>query len=126
MTNIDTKGIDTMEKITNVKALAYVLAHADLPEDVKAKVENMKAQFEKKNSAEKKPTANQVANDVLKEAILSEMEEGRLYTISEMMKELPSCAGHSNQKLSAIIRQMLGVSIERVEEKRKAYFRKIG
>ena len=115
-----------MEKITNVKALAYVLAHADLPEDVKAKVENMKAQFEKKNSAEKKPTANQVANDVLKEAILSEMEEGRLYTISEMMKELPSCAEHSNQKLSAIIRQMLGVSIERVEEKRKAYFRKIG
>lgn len=115
-----------MEKITNVKALAYVLAHADLPEDVKAKVENMKAQFEKKNSAEKKPTANQVANDVLKEAILSEMEEGRLYTISEMMKELPSCADHSNQKLSAIVRQMLGVSIERVEEKRKAYFRKIG
>lgn len=115
-----------MEKITNVKALAYVLAHADLPEDVKAKVENMKAQFEKKNSSEKKPTANQVANDVLKEAILSEMEDGRLYTISEMMKELPSCADHSNQKLSAIVRQMLGVSIERVEEKRKAYFRKIG
>jgi hypothetical protein len=115
-----------MEKITNVKALAYVLAHADLPEDVKAKVENMKAQFEKKNSAEKKPTANQVANDVLKEAILSEMEEGKLYTISEMMKELPSCAEHSNQKLSAIVRQMLDVSIERVVEKRKAYFRKIG
>ena len=115
-----------MEKMTNVKALAYVLANADLPEDVKAKVENMKAQFEKKNSAEKKPTANQVANDTLKEAILSEMESGRLYTISEMMKELPSCKDHSNQKLSAIVRQMLGVSIERVEEKRKAYFRKIG
>lgn len=115
-----------MEKITNVKALAYVLANVELPAEVKAKVENMKAQFEKKNSAEKKPTANQVANDVLKEAILSEMEDGRLYTISEMMKELPSCADHSNQKLSAIVRQMLGVSIERVEEKRKAYFRKIG
>lgn len=115
-----------MEKMTNVKALSYVLANCELTEEVRAKVENMKAQFEKKNSAEKKPTANQVANDTLKEAILSEMEEGRLYTISEMMKELPSCADHSNQKLSAIIRQMLGVSVERVEEKRKAYFRKIG
>lgn len=115
-----------MEKMTNVKALSYVLANCELTEEVREKVENMKAQFEKKNSSEKKPTANQVANDALKEAILSEMEEGRLYTISEMMKELPSCADHSNQKLSAIIRQMLGVSVERVEEKRKAYFRKIG
>lgn len=115
-----------MEKMTNVKALAYVLAHADLPEDVKAKVEDMKAQFEKKNSSGKKPTANQAANDALKEAILSEMESGRLYTISEMMKELPSCKDHSNQKLSAVVRQMLGVSIERVEKKRKAYFRKVG
>ena len=115
-----------MEKMTNVKALSYVLANCELTDEVRAKVEKMKEQFEKKNSAEKKPTANQVANDTLKEAILSEMEEGRLYTISEMMKELPSCADHSNQKLSAIIRQMLGVSVERVEEKRKAYFRKIG
>ena len=115
-----------MEKMTNVKALSYVLANCELTDEVRAKVENMKAQFEKKNSSEKKPTANQVANDTLKEAILSEMEEGRLYTISEMMKELPSCADHSNQKLSAIVRQMLGVSVERVEEKRKAYFRKIG
>lgn len=115
-----------MEKMTNVKALSYVLANCELTDEVREKVEKMKAQFEKKNSAEKKPTANQVANDTLKEAILSEMEDGRLYTISEMMKELPSCADHSNQKLSAIIRQMLGVSVERVEEKRKAYFRKIG
>lgn len=115
-----------MEKMTNVKALNYVLANCELTDEVRAKVEKMKEQFEKKNSSEKKPTANQVANDTLKEAILSEMEEGRLYTISEMMKELPSCADHSNQKLSAVIRQMLGVSVERVEEKRKAYFRKIG
>ena len=115
-----------MEKMTNVKALNYVLANCELTDEVREKVEKMKVQFEKKNSSEKKPTANQVANDTLKEAILAEMEEGRLYTISEMMKELPSCADHSNQKLSAVIRQMLGVSVERVEEKRKAYFRKIG
>lgn len=115
-----------MEKMTNVKALSYVLANCELTEEVRAKVENMKAQFEKKNSSEKKPTANQVANDTLKEAILSEMEEGKLYTISDMMKELPSCADHSNQKLSAIVRQMLGVSVERIVEKRKAYFRKMG
>ena len=115
-----------MEKITNVKALAYVLAHADLPEEVKAKIENMKAQFEKKNSAEKKPTANQVANQALVENILAEMEEGKLYTITDMMKELSSCKDLSNQKLSAVIRPLIGVSVERVVDKRKAYFKRIG
>lgn len=115
-----------MEKMTNVKALNYVLANCELTDEVREKVEKMKAQFEKKNSAEKKPTANQVANQAIVEGILAEMEEGKLYTITDMMKELPSCADHSNQKLSALVRQMLGVSVERVEEKRKAYFRKIG
>ena len=115
-----------MEKMTNVKALAYVLANADLPEDVKAKVENMKAQFEKKNSAEKKPTANQVANKAITEGILAEMEAGVLYTITDMIKKLPSCADLTNQKVSALIKPLIGVSVERVEEKRKAYFRKIG
>ena len=115
-----------MEKMTNVKALAYVLANVELPADVKAKVENMKAQFEKKNSAEKKPTANQVANQAIVEGILAEMEVGVLYTITDMIKKLPSCADLTNQKVSALIKPLIGISIERVEEKRKAYFKRIG
>ena len=114
-----------MEKMTNVKALAYVLANVELPAEVKAKVENMKAQFEKKNSAEKKPTANQVANQAIVEGILAEMEEGVLYTITDMIKKLPSCADLTNQKVSALIKPLIGISIERVEEKRKAYFKRI-
>lgn len=115
-----------MEKMTNVKALAYVLANVELPAEVKAKVENMKAQFEKKNSAEKKPTANQVANQAIVEGILAEMEVGTLYTITDMIKKLPSCADLTNQKVSALIKPLIGISIERVEEKRKAYFKRIG
>lgn len=116
-----------MEKMTNVKALAYVLENANLPEDVKAKVENMKAQFEKKNSAEKKPTANQVANEGIKKAILSSMEEGKLYSITDLIKQVPVCADLTNQKVSALIKQMISDNlVERIEEKRKAYFRKIG
>ena len=114
-----------MEKMTNVKALAYVLANVELPAEVKAKVENMKAQFEKKNSAEKKPTANQVANQAIVEGILAEMEEGVLQTITDMIKKLPSCADLTNQKVSALIKPLIGISIERVEEKRKAYFKRI-
>lgn len=115
-----------MEKMTNVKALNYVLANCELTDEVRAKVVKMKEQFEKKNSAEKKPTANQVANQAIVEGILAEMEEGVLYTITDMIKKLPSCADLTNQKVSALIKPLIGISIERVEEKRKAYFKKIG
>lgn len=115
-----------MEKMTNVKALAYVLANADLPTEVAEKLTKMKEQFEKKNSAEKKPTAQQVANDAIKSAILAEMEDNRLYTITEMIKVLPSCADLTNQKVSALVRSLVEDkhSIEKIVDKRKSYFRK--
>lgn len=82
----------------------------------------------KKNAAEKKPTAVQIANDGIKSAILDGMEEDRLYTITELIKEIPACNDLTNQRVSALVRQMYDCAnpcIERVEEKRKAYFRKI-
>ena len=116
-----------MEKMTNVKALDYVLANCELTDEVREKVEKMKAQFEKKNGVGKKPTANQVANDGLRSAILAEMENGVYYTITDMMKKLPSCAELSNQKISALIRTLVtNGNVEKLVEKRISYFRKIG
>ena len=82
----------------------------------------------KKNSAEKKPTAAQVANKGIKDAIYNNMQENRLYTITELIKEVPECAELSNQRVSALVRQMYDCAepvLERVVEKRKAYLRKI-
>lgn len=80
--------------------------------------------LEKKNSTEKKPTAVQVANEGIKSAILEGMEPNRLYTITELIKEIPECADMTNQRVSALIRQLKDdKKVERVEEKRKAYFR---
>ena len=53
------------------------------------------------------------------------MEDGRLYTITDIQKNIPACADLSNQRVSALVRQMVGVTIERTEDKRKAYFSKI-
>jgi hypothetical protein len=53
------------------------------------------------------------------------MEDGRLYTITDIQKNVPACADLSNQRVSALVRQMVGVTIERTEDKRKAYFSKI-
>ena len=79
----------------------------------------------KKNSADKKPTAQQIANAGIVDAVYEGMTENRLYTITEIIKEIPACADLTNQRVSAIIRGELGVKFERVEDKRKAYFRKI-
>ena len=79
----------------------------------------------KKNSAEKKPTAQQVANAGVADAILSHMtsDPNRMFSITELIKEVPECAELTNQRVSAIVRGMIGVSVERIEEKRKAFFR---
>ena len=79
----------------------------------------------KKNSAEKKPTAQQVANDGIKSAILEGMEENHLYTITELQKSISECAELSNQRVSALVRQMVAEgAVVRTEDKRKAYFSK--
>lgn len=80
----------------------------------------------RKNSTEKKPTATQVANQALMGDILTEMENDRLYSISEMIKEFPCCADLSTPKVSAVIRLLIADGkVERTEEKRKAFFRKV-
>ena len=80
----------------------------------------------KKNSAEKKPTAVQTANNGIKEAILDGMEDGKMYTITDLIKEIDACAELTNQRVSALVRQMIeDGKVERIEEKRKAYFRKV-
>lgn len=82
--------------------------------------------LEKKNSVDKKPTATQVANISIKDAIYEGMEDDRQYTITELIKEIDECAELTNQRVSALVRQMIADGrIERTEDKRKSYFRKI-
>ena len=77
----------------------------------------------RKNSSEKKPTAQQTANEVIKAEILETMEPNRLYTITEIQKCVPSCAELSNQRVSALVRQLKDEGkVVRTEDKRKAYF----
>jgi hypothetical protein len=114
-----------MDKMTNVKALAYVLTNCEIPADVAEKLTNIKASYEKKSSGERKPTERQVANKGIQSDILEVMskEPDRLFTVSELMKIVPSLDGLSNQRASAIVRGLKEDGlVERVEEKRKAFF----
>ena len=113
-----------MEKMTNVKALNFVLANCDLTAEVREKIEKMKVQFEKKNSAEKKPTATQIANEGVKATILEALGDKSM-TITDLQKSNVDLAELSNQKISALLKQMIADgSVIREEIKRKAFFKK--
>ena len=111
-----------MTKMTNVKAIDFVLTNcSNLPEDVVAKLTAMKASFEKKSSAERKPTPTQMENQGHKEAILNALSSGEKMTITDLMK--PELGELSNQRVSAIVRQLtLSGEVVRTEDKRKAFF----
>lgn len=111
-----------MEKMTYVKALKIAIATVD-NEEVKTKLTALQASIAKKNSAERKPTATQKANAGFKIAIENGMELGKKYTITDLMKNISELADLSNQKVSAIVRQMVeNGTVVREEIKRKAYF----
>ena len=113
-----------MTKMTNVKAIEFVLTNCNVPADVAEKLTAMKASFEKKSSAERKPTPTQQENAGFKAEILSLLADGNQYTITDIMKGVPSMSDLSNQRVSAIVRQLtLSGEVVRVEDKRKAYFK---
>ena len=84
---------------------------------------NELALLDKKSTAEKKPTAVQVANEGIKAEIAEGMTANTLYTVTDIQKGIPACAELSNQRVSALLRQMVEAGvIVRAEDKRKAYF----
>ena len=117
------KKITKRERFNQLLAIAEVKANADLTKFIEHELELL---AKKSSSTSDKPTAVQVANEGIKTAILDYManEPNRLFTITEMQKEIAECAELSNQRVSALIRQLKeDGKVVRVEEKRKAYFK---
>ena len=114
-----TKKPTKRENYATLLNLAEVKADPKLVEFINHEIELL----EKKNSSEKKPTAQQTANDAIKVAILDNMVEGKMYTITEIIKAVPECADLTNQRVSALVRQLKDDGqLVRIEDKRKAYF----
>lgn len=94
--------------------------------EVMEKLTALKASLEKKASTEKKPTKTQQENANLAEQLLAYLREcGQPKTVSDLLAECECVKGMSNQKVSGVLRTMLGSTVERVEDKRKAYFKAI-
>lgn len=113
-------------KMTKAQMFAQIKANYPLTENEVAFIDHELELLSKKNAAEKKPTAKQTANASIQDAILATMaaEPARLFTITELTKEVPNLPEDmTNQRMSALVRQLIPARIERIEDKRKAYFR---
>ena len=110
-------------KMTKRDYFTAILTKYPLTDDEKAFVEHELELLTKKNSADKKPTAQQMANDGIKTAIAEGMTANRLYTVTELIKEIPECAELTNQRVSALLRQMIADgTVVKTVDKRKSYF----
>ena len=113
--------------VENFKDIIAVLkANGLLTEDRKAFLEKRIEVTEKKNASkdgEKKLSKEQIANEEIKSNILDEMEKGKSYTISDMLKFLTCCEMLSQNKVNALVKQLKDEGkVIRTEAKGKAYF----
>ena len=115
----------TTKKMTKRDYFTAILNNYDLTADEKAFIEHELELLAKKNSSEKKLTAVQVANNGLKDTILEVLtENGGLMTVTDVQKSCAELAELSNQKISALLRQMKDDGlVEKSTDKRKTYFK---
>ena len=113
------------EKFEMLMAIPEVSSNSVLSEFIAHELELLA----KKNTSEKKPTAKQIANDSIKGAILSVLTDGKVMTVTDLLKNVPGLPEDmTNQRMSALLRQMYDKEnpnnpdypLCRIEEKRKA------
>ena len=120
--NAALSSLDMNAEFTIPKGDGFVkISGADMADFYKHELELL----DRKNTVDKKPTATQVANEGIKADIKAFLDahKGEKFTVSALMKSVPSIADASNQKVSSLVRQMvLDGQADRIEDKRKAYF----
>ena len=111
----------TEKKMTKREYINRILGYAH-EEDKQYLLHELEL-LDKKNSAERKPTAKQVANEGIKVAIGEWMEQGVSYDAATITKTYPACEGLSVNKVSALLTQMGKDGVLSVtEDKRKKLY----
>lgn len=122
------KGIDTMsKKITKKEMFAQILTHLTDENEI-AFINHEIELLNHKVSGTRKPTATQIANESFKNSILQTLiDSEKALSISEIQQECDDVALLTNQRVSALLKQLVESNlVERIVEKRKAFFKAIG
>lgn len=111
-----------MEKMTNVVALNFAIENGNFPTEVVDKLTAIRDSYIRK-STNKKPTANQKENEGFKDTILAVLAETGAVTVTELQAKDATLGALSNQRVSAILRQLVqdGAVVKTVDKK-KSYF----
>lgn len=103
--------------------VAEIKNNADFIGYINAEIEKLDNKKPSKKAIEKAE-----ANDLTKNIIVGFLESNpdNQYTITDMQTASPDLADYSNQKLSALIKQLVDSGrIDKVVDKRKSYFKAI-
>ena len=120
-TSTTTRKPTQRDRYAEIREILASAGRDDLVEFVDGRV----AQLDKKNSAERKPTAKQVENAGFKQEILSYMEQGVLYASADIAKSVPALveAGVSANRVTAMLTQLVNDgAIVRTVDKRKSFY----
>lgn len=117
----------TKAKVTYSSAIEtaiHVLEQVEgLEPAVIEKLSALKAQIDKRASADRKPTKTQKANEVIKADILAYLADHSKQTITDIIAGVPSLKDVSNQKATALVRQLkTDNKVIREEVKGRAFF----
>lgn len=118
----------TVKKLTKRDRFEALLKMSEVQAnpDMVAFIEHEIELLAKKNAGDKKPTAKQMENDAVKQVILDEMTANpdKLYTVTDLIKNVDGLGDLTNQRVSALLRQMIEANgVEKIVDKRKSYFR---
>jgi hypothetical protein len=121
MTNTSNRKPTKRDRFNALLAIPAVAENADLVDFINHEIELL----DKKNTAERKPTAKQVENAGFKSDILDWMEDGVQYACADIAKGVPALvdAGISANRVTAMLTQLVNDGkIVRTTDKRKSFY----
>ena len=122
MNTTTTQKITKAMRFTEMKSIFEDMGREDL---VKFCTHELELLAKKSSGGERKMSATQKINEDIKTSLYAEMEVGKPYTITQMIKELPSIAPFTSQKIRALVGQLMNAGmVVRSETKGIAYFTK--
>ena len=114
-----------MTKMTKREMFAQILSHLTDETEIAFVEHEIELLAKKAGAKSGKATATQVANERLKDEIIDFMENGATVTITDITNGVEALNGASNQKVSALMKQLVDAGmVVKTFEKRKAFFTK--
>lgn len=112
-----------MKKLTKIDMFTLILKELSDPTQI-AFIEHEIELLENKKMVSRKPTQTQKDNEILKLDIVKFLQtSGKSFTITELQKNVSSIENLSNQRVSALLTQLVNSgTVSKTYEKRKAYF----